>query len=241
MIKRIEAGLIDSIAAVTPWLAPLIPAYLVYHNMLERLGYSQLFALIGAGAVEFLGLSAVHTAVTFWQWNDTRKVGRAPLLAALGAGGFYVIIVLVVNAVLDIAQGTPSEQGVKILAHGLLSLLSVDAAVIIAIRASHARRVTDDATERQRRADERKAARIAEVTAKQTQPANAIPQTQIKRKPVAQGAKAQFIADMQGRNGEGPLTTSQIMEQYNVSERTAQYWLSAYREQHDDLVMESAN
>ena len=36
MIKRIEAGLIDTIAAVTPWLAPLIPAYLVYHNMAER-------------------------------------------------------------------------------------------------------------------------------------------------------------------------------------------------------------
>ena len=131
-IKKLEAMFIDTVAAVTPWLAPLIPAYLVYHNMTQRLGYPPIFGLIGAAAVEFLGLSAVHTAVTFWQWNDAHKIERAPFWFAFGAGLFYVVIVLTVNAALDIWRG---NEGVKILAHGLLSLLSVDAAVIIAIRA----------------------------------------------------------------------------------------------------------
>ena len=72
-IKKLEAMFIDTVAAVTPWLAPLIPAYLVYHNMTQRLGYPPIFGLVGAAAVEFLGLSAVHTAVTFWQWNDNHK------------------------------------------------------------------------------------------------------------------------------------------------------------------------
>lgn len=151
-IKKLEAMFIDTIAAVTPWLAPLIPAYLVYHNMTERLGYPFLFGLIGAAAVEFLGLSAVHTAVTFWQWNDNHKSERAPFWFAFGAGLFYVVIVLTVNAALDIWR---DNDGVKILAHGLLSLLSVDAAVIIAIRAQHARRLTERDEARQ----ERKAAR----------------------------------------------------------------------------------
>lgn len=63
----------------------------------------------------------------------------------------------------------------------------------------------------------------------------------LRRKPIAQGAKAQFLSDMAGRNGAGPLTTSQIMAQYNVSERTAQYWLTAYRDQHDSTVRQAAN
>src|SRR5512139_1584955 len=153
-IKKLEAMFIDTVAAVTPWLAPLIPAYLVYHNMTERLGYPVIFGLVGAAAVEFLGLSAVHTAVTFWQWNDNHKTERAPFWIAFGAGLFYVAIVLTVNAALDIWQG---EQWVNILAHALLSLLSVDAAIIIAIRAQHARRLNERDEARQ----ERKAARQA--------------------------------------------------------------------------------
>lgn len=152
-IKKIEAMFIDTVAAVTPWLAPLIPAYLVYHNMTQRLGYPWVFGLVGAAAVEFLGLSAVHTAVTFWQWNDAHKIERAPFWFAFGAGLFYVVIVLTVNAALDIWQGA---AWVNILAHALLSLLSVDAAVIIAIRAQHARRLTERDEARQ----ERKAARM---------------------------------------------------------------------------------
>ncbi len=151
-IAKAEAAFINAVAAVTPWLAPLIPAYLVFHNMTERLGYPPIFGLVGAAAVEFLGLSAVHTAVTFWQWNDTHKLERAPFWFAFGAGLFYVVIVLTVNAALDI---WPGDAWVKILAHGLLSLLSVDAAVIIAIRAQHARRLS----EREEARQERRAAR----------------------------------------------------------------------------------
>lgn len=156
-VKKIEAVLIDAIAAVTPWLAPLIPAYLVYHNMTGRLGYPLPFGLVGAAAVEFLGLSAVHTAVTFWQWNDNHKLERAPFWFAFGAGLFYVVIVLTVNAALDIWR---DNDGVKILAHALLSLLSVDAAVIIAIRAQHARRLTERNEARQARQAARQGATL---------------------------------------------------------------------------------
>lgn len=157
-IRKLESMFIDTIAAVTPWLAPLIPAYLVYSNMTQRLDYPPIFGLVGAAAVEFLGLSAVHTAVTFWQWNDNHKSERAPFWFAFGAGLFYVVIVLTVNAALDIWRGNDS---VKILSHALLSLLSVDAAVIIAIRAQHARRLN----ERHEAQQERKAARQAATTA----------------------------------------------------------------------------
>lgn len=205
-IKRLEAMFIDTVAAVTPWLAPLIPAYLVYHNMTERLGYPPIFGLVGAAAVEFLGLSAVHTAVTFWQWNDAHKIERAPFWFAFGAGLFYVVIVLTVNAALDIWQGS---DGVKILAHGLLSLLSVDAAVIIAIRAQHARRLTERDEARQ----ERKAARRDATTGKNDATMTRQPAT-----------RAEFMTQWRAN---GHQSIAELAQELGVNVRTAQRWVKA--------------
>ena len=149
----LERVLIDNIAATTPWLAPLIPAYLVYHNMAGRLGFWHPLAMAGAVAVEFLGLGAVHTALEFWTYNDAKRQSdnAAPFWVALGAGLFYVVIVLTVNAVLDLVH-TPA---VDVLAKALLSLLSVDAALIIALRAQHRRRLAEIAAEKAGRKVER--------------------------------------------------------------------------------------
>lgn len=210
-VKRIEATLIDTIAAVTPWLAPLIPAYLVYRNMTQQLGYPVIFGLVGAAAVEFLGLSAVHTAVTFWQWNDNHKTERAPFWFALGAGLFYVVIVLTVNAALDIWHGS---DGIKIFAHALLSLLSVDAAIIIAIRAQHARRLT----EREQARTERKAARI---DANKTR-TDANEREQGANKARTPATKDEF---MTAWNANGHESIAALARELSVNPRTAQKWV----------------
>lgn len=213
-VKRIEATLIDAIAAVTPWLAPLIPAYLVYRNMTQQLGYPVIFGLVGAAAVEFLGLSAVHTAVTFWQWNDNHKTERAPFWFALGAGLFYVVIVLTVNAALDIWRGS---DGIKIFAHALLSLLSVDAAIIIAIRAQHARRLTEREQARTERT-ERKAARIDANRARTD--ANG-------REPDANGTRTPATREefMTAWHANGHESIAALARELVVNPRTAQKWV----------------
>lgn len=205
-IKKLEAMFIDTVAAVTPWLAPLIPAYLVYHNMTERLGYPPIFGLVGAAAVEFLGLSAVHTAVTFWQWNDSHKAERAPFWFAFSAGLFYVVIVLTVNAALDIWR---DSDGVKILAHGLLSLLSVDAAVIIAIRAQHARRLN----ERDEAKKERREARQAATGATGDAPLTRQPAT-----------REEFVTAWRAN---GHVSIAALAQELGVNIRTAQRWVKA--------------
>ncbi len=138
--RWLKGSLVGIVSEVTPWLAPAIPAWLVYTNMMSRLDYPQTVAVIGAVAVECLGLSAVHTAVSFWRWNSDHKEGKAQFRPAIFAAGFYVIVVLTVNALLDIF---PDSREARILAHALLSLLSVDAAIIIAIRAAHERERLD--------------------------------------------------------------------------------------------------
>ncbi len=211
-ITKIEAAFINAVAAVTPWLAPLIPAYLVFHNMTERLGYPPIFGLVGAGAVEFLGLSAVHTAVTFYQWNDAHKAEQAPFWFAFGAGLFYVAIVLTVNAALDIWR---DSDWVKILAHALLSLLSVDAAVIIAIRAQHARRLNERDEARQKRKNAKAQEKAQAETAK-TQSAK--PQT---------GAKITQAEFMTAWRANGHHKVAALARELGVNERTAQNWVKA--------------
>jgi hypothetical protein len=223
-VKKIEAVFIDTIAAVTPWLAPLIPAYLVYHNMTTRLGYPPIFGLIGAAAVEFLGLSAVHTAVTFWTWNDDHTKERAPFWFAFGAGLFYVAIVLTVNAALDIWQ---DSADVKIFAHALLSLLSVDAAIIIAVRAQHARRLADKQSER----DERKAQRVAAKSQNATPDATQKQQGDTGATPDATPAtRDQFVVAWRSN---GHKSIAALADEMHIHPRTAQRWVEKELLSHD--------
>jgi hypothetical protein len=151
-IRSLERVVIDVISAMTPWLAPLVPASMVYSNMMNDLGFDRWISLIGAAAVEFLGLSAINTAVEFWRYNEdkhyrqslrravsrrkSRKFNGAPFYVALFTGVFYIVVVLTVNAILDVGKEPIQNTAAK----ALLSLLSVDAGIIIAIRASHSRR-----------------------------------------------------------------------------------------------------
>ncbi|MCB9135130.1 MAG: hypothetical protein H6636_06875 [Anaerolineales bacterium] len=133
---------IDVLAAYSPLLATLIPAYMIYRNTTDHLAFPTWIALAAAIATEVLGISAVHTTISFWQYNNalTRKGDlRSPFWIALGTSVAYIAIVLIVNTVLDAAGGTAS---VKVIASGTLSLLSLVGALIVAVRAQHALRLT---------------------------------------------------------------------------------------------------
>lgn len=133
---------IDVLAAYSPLLATLIPAYLTYQNTHTHLGFDRWIAFASAAAVEVLGISAVHTAVSFYQYNTslTRKTDqRSPFVLALITAVFYIAIVLIVNVGLDAAHQTDL---MNVIAAGTLSLLSMVGALIIAVRSQHALRIT---------------------------------------------------------------------------------------------------
>lgn len=133
---------IDVLAAYSPLLATLIPAWMMFENTSTHLGFPVWVALAAAVVVEVLGISAVHTTVSFWQFNSslTRKGDlRSPFWVALGTSIAYIVIVLIVNTVLDAASG---ETMVNVIAGGTLSLLSLVGALIVAVRAQHALRLT---------------------------------------------------------------------------------------------------
>lgn len=139
LIRALESVVVDLIAAASPWLAPVIPAFLVYRALIYRLQFPWQIALISAVVVEFLGLSTVHTAFSLWDYNETRRKSdqRAPVAIALVMAVVYISAVMVVNVLLD--DGATIER----IALSLLSLLTVVASVTLAIRANHARRLEE--------------------------------------------------------------------------------------------------
>lgn len=139
-----EGALLDNIAATTPWLAPALPAAIAYSNMTEHLAFDPWLAFIGALVIEFLGLAAVHTAFQLWEFNETKNdsEAEAPFLWAVSAGGFYLFIIIVVNILLETAAAMGVWlEGSQITGKALLSLLSVVAAFVLALRSQHARRL----------------------------------------------------------------------------------------------------
>lgn len=165
--RATESLLIDIIASYSPWIAPLVPAYMTFHNMATQLAFPIWAAWAGAVCVETLGLSSIQTAVSFWQWNDSRQKAdpQAPMILAVGTGAFYLATVLTVNAMLD---GVPLLYR---LAKALLSSLSVCAGVILALRAGHARRIMEAEKTHEERKAERAALRAARAAARDSRPA----------------------------------------------------------------------
>ena len=162
LTRMVEGVLVDNIAATVPWLAPVVPAWLAYHNMTGVLEMPGWIGLVGAAVVEFLGLSTVSTAFSLWEYNDARRKSdqAAPVWVAIITAGFYLAVVLTVNVILD------SSPAVERVAKGLLSTLSIAAAVTLATRAQHARRLqaaVDERAERREMRRERQAATYGEM------------------------------------------------------------------------------
>lgn len=217
LTRAVEGVLIDNIAATVPWLAPVVPAWLAYHNMTGVLGMPSWIGLVGAAVVEFLGLSTVSTAFSLWEYNDARRKTdhAAPLWVAIITAGFYLAVVLTVNVILDAAPA------VERLAKGLLSTLSIAAAVTLATRAQHARRLqaaADERAERREMRRERQAATYGEM-----------PQLAETRHNSPQLAITRQTADWRAlsvpeREQIAGMTTEAVMAAYPVSARTAREW-----------------
>ena len=157
LFRSLEGLLVDLAAAVAPWLAPIPSAVMLYAHMIGVLEFPIWAALASAVCVELLGLSAVSTSFTLWDYNDTRKQGegRAPFLAALVTGCFYLVVVLTINTLLD--QAEPLER----VARASLTMLSPVGAVILAVRSNHARRVQSVEDARRQRSENLRLAREA--------------------------------------------------------------------------------
>lgn len=134
-----ERLLVDVVVGYVPLFAPIIPASLAFDNLLNVLHMDFWVSLIGAAVVEFLGLGTVTTVTQFVDFNASRDEGDppAPLWTAISVAGFYLIVVLTVNVLLD------DSEFIERFSKLLLSTLSVAGALTISLRSQHTRRLAE--------------------------------------------------------------------------------------------------
>lgn len=143
-IQNLEYSIVNLVSSISPWLAPIIPAYLTYTHTKNVLQFNSIIAFIAAITVEFLGLATVSTTLTFWNHNrkykDPAKV--APFKIALFAFCFYLITVLMINGVLEtIPLDTQPSTNIRVTISVLLTVLSVPAAITVAIRSIYSEKI----------------------------------------------------------------------------------------------------
>lgn len=136
-----EEKLIDNVARIVPWFAPLIPASFAFHNSMNVLRLVWYEAFIVAFVVELLGLATVHTFFSLAESLKTAKENKPKhetiIMGFMAA--FYLAIVVTVNILLDL-----EHTWQIITARALLSLISIPAAVTLSIRNLHKLRQNDD-------------------------------------------------------------------------------------------------
>jgi hypothetical protein len=141
-----ERAIVDLVSAVIPYLVPIIPAWLMYYHAEHDMGFSRNIAVTAGVVVEGLGLASVATAVRFFLYNRRFKKdaknpnpNQAPLKAAMAVYGFYVVIVMLVNVIMEATSATGSTRsGWTILAIALFSLLSFPSGLLVALRTGFA-------------------------------------------------------------------------------------------------------
>ncbi|MEP7135805.1 MAG: hypothetical protein ABI904_12820 [Chloroflexota bacterium] len=159
-INGAERAILDALSAIVPYTTASIPAFLTYTHTTDMMHFPVNIAMMAAFTVEVLGVTAVSTAIRFWQWNTnhSNKAERAPFLLAVGTYSFYIIITLSVNVILEIAAR--QRTGAVIWAIALFSLLSIPSGVLISIRAQFGEMLEDKRDKAEQRKQERQANRM---------------------------------------------------------------------------------
>lgn len=260
--KTFERLLVDVVAAYVPLFAPVIPATIAFFSLYLILKMPLVVSLIGAGVVEFLGLSTVSTTMEFVDYNASRNEDDppAPTKAAIGVTIFYLIVVLTVNVILD------DSEIIHKAAKLLLSLLSIAGAIVISLRRQQSRRVTvklakDAKFEAEQKAKDADELAYKRQTAKERRDQKfelkklELQVTEKKEEHVKVSEKVvETIIEKPDTFGKwktwrkvphdeklkiARMTMEQVVEVYGVEERTAYHWLE-YAKRDTGIVGEVA-
>ena len=131
-IRNTEHALITFVAAVIPWLVPVIPAYLTGYHIVMQLHLPVWSGWVIGAIVEGLGLASMSRTIAFWENNRkyTKDANKMPLLIPLGTYVWYLLIVIVVNVLLEKESGASNT---RLWVIGLLATLSVPTAALISV------------------------------------------------------------------------------------------------------------
>lgn len=158
-----ERAVLDALSSIVPYTTASIPAYMTYWHTVTYMLFPDQIAWLSAFTVEVLGVTAVSTAIRFWQWNKnhSQEKDQAPFWLAVGTYAFYIVITLSVNVLLEVYAAVRSPA--VIWAIGLFSLLSIPSGVLISIRAQFGEMLEDKREKAEQRRADRQAQRQTHI------------------------------------------------------------------------------
>lgn len=215
---EIEAMVIDMVAKAAPWLALAPTGYAIGHATYAVIGWPAGMAVVVGLAVESLGIATSATALRLRSYNATRKAAEPAAPAWLGYSlvGVYFSSAMVLTAVLE---ANP------VLA--LFPLISLTAVVNQALNLDHAQRLSAIATAKEMAKVARQEAKLARQAEAVGMPVAEVGTPAV---PVArQWQYEDFETASLARNGKGPLTVAELVEQ-GVPARTAYRWVKRFAE-----------
>jgi hypothetical protein len=145
--ERLEGNVTDVVARFSPWLSPLPTAYLTGRATILHLNWPMPLGVAAGLVVEFLGLSAINSALELYNYNRNKRKSdpRAPMWIAVILIVVYFGAVTVLTVLLDtVPEWSP-------LAPLVFPLLSMAGMSVLALRADHRRRLDKIASDRSER------------------------------------------------------------------------------------------
>lgn len=142
-INQAENSAVNFFSAIAPWLAPVVPMQITISHMRDYLKFGNFTSWSAGIVVEILGLAAVSTILRLWRHNQIHKAekNRQPIWIPVFVYCFYLVVILGIVALPEFSKDNPDWIAVSLKL--LLCLLSVPAAITLAIRAQNTEITTE--------------------------------------------------------------------------------------------------
>lgn len=218
-------------------LTPFVVGFFVAVGAAQSLGAVFPFNLIIAVVMELSGILSMHLISRLADWNTTHEE-QAPIGWAITGAMSYLIIALGIIVLLDWPPGR------RTVVKGSFVLLGLVVYMLFTMYHQQMRRERgEEVSWEAGRSDERwkyeadheyklerlriKTSTVQRVAQKES--TKSAQKAQIPKPTVQRGTYSDFCAMQAAQNGNGDMPVSAIREQFNVSKRTAYYWLSNYK------------
>lgn len=200
MSKISERNVIRFMLKVGPWLAPFGTVYVVKRSVAIHFQLPDIIAWPTAAVIEVLGIGTIYLMLIMDDWNRKRSEKSRDPTARTGWARFLVILYILTTMVLVILLDVLPWLNRWALA--VLPLVSVVAYLALSLFAEFEHMENEKRGKNKRTASGKNGNR---------------------------GNYGDYLAEMARRNGEGPMSVDEVMDTFNVPQRTAYRWIAKER------------
>jgi len=154
-VDNFESDVVDLVAKIAPWCAPIPTAYLVGRATVVHLAWPEPIGILSAAVIESLGIATCATALDLYQFNQNRRKSDppAPFWLSVLLVSLYFAVAVILTVVLD------TQPSWSAFAPAIFPVLSLAGVTVISLRKDYQKRLRQIADEKAERKAERQASK----------------------------------------------------------------------------------